>query len=116
MPISTTNHKGQEIVILDFGDSTEEEAIDLINQFADKVAQDKKEIKTLVRLGKIVLSNKFLAAAKQVAPKYEQYETRCAILGITGIKNILLKGYNAVRKKPLTPFNDEIAALDYLAS
>ena len=38
-----------------------------------------------------------------------------AILGVTGVKKILLKGYNLFTSTSVTPFETEVEAKDYLA-
>ena len=59
---------------------------------------------------------RFMAAAKARAPEIEASVDRQAIVGVDGIKSILLRAFNAVSQgTPLKPFSSEQEAKDYLA-
>jgi hypothetical protein len=55
----------------------------------------------------------------EVARKYEKevmdkHKAKRAVLGVTGAKEVLLKGFNLFTKNKLTPFQNRQHALDYL--
>jgi len=59
----------------------------------------------------------FLARARALAPRIEARLEKQAVLGVTGVKSVLLAGFNLVSKGvPLRPFPTEAAAKDYLVA
>ncbi|MBN2340265.1 MAG: hypothetical protein JXX29_05675 [Deltaproteobacteria bacterium] len=62
------------------------------------------------------VENEFMDKAKSIGKELEALTDKSAILGITGVKKILLMAYNKVAKGSLKPFDDETAAKDYLVN
>jgi hypothetical protein len=59
----------------------------------------------------------FLEASKKVEKEVlTQYKLKWAIMGISGPKVILLRGFNLLAKTKLEPFDSREAALNYLSA
>jgi len=61
-------------------------------------------------------SNEFLNAASKHKELFDSKTIKTAVLGVTGIKKILLNGYNAFVKKKQVPFATKEDALEYLVN
>jgi len=59
-------------------------------------------------------SSEFMNTAKKYKELFDNKTLKTAILGITGIKKILLNGYNAFVRKKQMPFDTKEEALEYL--
>ena len=60
-------------------------------------------------------STEFMQRAKQLGKEiFDSRTSKSAVLGVTGIKKILLNGYNMIVKNKLEPFDTKEEALEYL--
>ncbi|HEX8497104.1 MAG TPA: hypothetical protein VF661_07900 [Actinomycetales bacterium] len=64
-----------------------------------------------------VPSTEFMAKVKQMGKEvYEPRQTKIAVLGIDGLKGLLLKGYNKVSRASARPFASKDEAIAYLTA
>jgi len=61
-------------------------------------------------------SNEFMNHANKHKELFDRKTIKTAVLGITGIKKLLLNGYNVFVKKKQIPFETKEEALEYLVS
>jgi hypothetical protein len=59
--------------------------------------------------------SRFMAASKAIAKDADALVDKQAIVGVDGMKGILLKAYKAVGGATLKPFDTETRAKEYLA-
>ena len=59
---------------------------------------------------------KTMAAIKDLTKKTKPYEKKSAVIGVTGIKGILLSAVKVFASHSIAPFSDEKEALDWLVS
>jgi hypothetical protein len=59
-------------------------------------------------------SDEFMARTRELSPLFQSKTKKEAVLGIKGLKKILLHAYNAFSKSKLLQFNTKEEALDYL--
>lgn len=118
MEIAWNEHKGKKILVVDYtGIKMEKEMIAHVENTVAMLHGVEKgtEIKMLVDLTGCYVTPGFLDASKKREREIvDQFKVKRAVLGITGPKAILLKGYNLFAKQKLEPFNSKEAALDYL--
>ncbi|MEL7145944.1 MAG: hypothetical protein AAFO69_06220, partial [Bacteroidota bacterium] len=74
------------------------------------------DIKILSDFTNAYASLEFMTQLKQYGKDLGRKTDKAAVVGIDGLKEILLKGYNMVAKKPTMPFRNKIQALTYLTS
>ena len=120
MPITTITHKGKNIVFISFEDyDTKEKMVQSTYDLRDYVlAQPEGHVLVLMDSTHAKGSREFMAAAKESRLEVRKTKnTSSAAIGISGVKMVLLKGYNAIVKSGATvPFNTKEEALDYLVS
>ncbi|PIB36648.1 hypothetical protein BFP72_15185 [Reichenbachiella sp. 5M10] len=120
MSISQITHQGKRIIFVDYSQcKNKKEMIDVVSQVADYLlALPDPHLLLLFDYTNAHGSTEFMNAAKAAREKILQSKTtKSAALGITGIKKILLNGYNAVSgEAKMKPFDNKEAALAYLLS
>jgi hypothetical protein len=109
------NHKGKEIVFLDFSDCPVEEAESVINA-AKPIIREKPE-KTVLTLtytdgGKF--DSDIISSLKEFTRGNEPYVKAAAVVGITGLQKIVLDAVSFFSRREFATFDDMEEAKDYL--
>lgn len=117
MGISYITHKGKKILYIDYSQcKTIESTLELLEQVKQEYLKTTGEIRTLNNFEGAFGSSEYMKKANQYGKEiFNQRTAKNAALGISGIKKILLLGYNAIVKDKIMPFETKEAALDYLA-
>lgn len=116
MAVKWIEHKGKRILYVDFKGLDEEEMIAQLDVLAKEIAKSSGELLILNNFEGSRATTKFMTRAKQtgkerVGPKV----AKSAAVGITGVKEVLLVGYNKFTGRNLVSFKTEAQALDWLA-
>ncbi|UXP33134.1 hypothetical protein N6H18_04095 [Reichenbachiella agarivorans] len=118
MPITQITHQGKKIIFVDYeGCRNKQDMLDMVVQSTDYLlAQPDKHLLILFDYTHAHGSSEYMRLAKESRDKiYQTKTTKSAAIGISGIKRILLNGYNALSSaKGMQPFDTKSAALDYL--
>lgn len=118
MAITTITHNGRKIILADYSDCKgKEEMIQLARDLTIfLLEQPEKELLILFDYTDSYLSSDFMNVVKEEREKFYKTKTaKGAALGITGVKKVLLKGYNALRRGAgIQMFDTKIDALNYL--
>lgn len=113
-------YKGKKIITVSYEDfQSKELMIDSAKRLADYIlSQPEKHIRVFIDLTDALGSREFMAASKDARLRvYNEKTTTSAAIGVTGMKKVLLKGYNAISKtKGIVPFSTKEKALEYLVS
>ena len=116
MSVSIITHKGREIVYADYTACQSQEDIIEVAKRCEAAMIDKQNVRCLHNFIDVTVTTKALNYGKEAANNtWNDRVTRGAFLGVTGIKKILLQGFNLVSKIKWIPFETETEALDYLA-
>ena len=120
MPIDQTTHKGKKIIMVSYEDfQSKDLMIESAKRLADYIlSQPEKHIRVFMDLTEALGSREFMAASKAARLRvYAEKTTTSAAIGVTGMKKVLLKGYNAISKsKGVVPFDTKGQALEYLVN
>lgn len=116
MEIKWLEHKGKKVLIVDYtGIKMEKDMIHHLRSAIPYIDQAEKPLLLLSDLTGCYATPGFMDAARQVEKEVlSKHQIKQAILGITGAKEILLKGFNLISKNKLTPFHDRTEALNFL--
>ncbi len=111
------DYKGKEILLDDYTNLQGEELVETIEVLTNHLMNSgKKEILLLIDLNNSYTNkevvNAFTEAGKRVRPVVK----RTAVLGITGVKKILLNVVNKLSSIDANPFSTEEDAKDWLIS
>lgn len=116
MGISYINYKGKRIMMIDYTKcKTSPEMIQLLEQVADEYRKSGEKFLTVNDFTGNFGNDDFMKRAKELGPEvFDEKTLKSAILGITGVKKILLLAYNKFVKNKLVPFETKEEALEYL--
>lgn len=117
MSLSYIYHKGKKILFIDYSNCKRiEDMLSVLDEVKKEFKKTSDNFLTLNNFNNAFGSKEFMAKANKYAKEiFDKRTTKSAVLGITGIKKILLNGYNNFVKNKQVPFDTKEKALDYLA-
>ena len=118
MPISIIEHKGKKIIFSDYSPyRTTEELIKTL-RYAEQLWMANPDVSlALTDVTGTTLDTTFMSEAKKMAQRtFNEKTKKAAVLGVTGLKKVLLNGFNLVAKIKWLPFDSKEAAMDFLVS
>jgi hypothetical protein len=108
--------KGKKILYVDYRKHTEDEMIDLLEKEANMMKENGKT-KLIVNFDGAAVPPNFLKRAKELGKETINPNTdKSAIVGVDGIKAILLKAYNTFSGDKLHPVKTLDEAKEYVIS
>ena len=115
MSIEWIDHKGKKILYINYSGLTKGEEIDQIEKATQILIDTKsKENLTLSDLRKALVDQDFVEKSKEKGKISKDYTKKAAVLGIDGVRKILLKAVNAFSGNPREPFSTMEDAKDWL--
>lgn len=116
MSAELITHNGKKIVFGDYSKcNTKEKMIEKLYEVETLMQKQTGPVLYLADLTKTHGSIEFMTAAKEVAKRTFNHKVeKAALLGISGIKKVLLNGFNAVSSQKFEPFDTKEMALDFL--
>lgn len=118
MSISFLYHKGKKIMYVDYTQcKTPKEMLAVLESVRQQYEKTTESYLTINDFTGTYGSDEFMKKAHELGPKvFDKRTIKSAVLGITGIKKILLQGYNLIIKHKQVPFNTKQEALEYLVA
>ncbi len=118
MPVSYINHHGRKILHVNFKDiKTKETVMQDIDLMAKFYEESTEKIYLLLDVRGTFTDPDVMDKLKHYGKTvFKGKSEKRAILGVGGIKKILLRAYSMVTGTNVTPFEDEEKAKDYLAN
>ncbi|WP_425390937.1 hypothetical protein [Ekhidna sp.] len=118
MPINKITHKGKEIMFCDFKDMKNKQAIfDQLDEMANTFKQTKGNLLVLTDVRGTKNDPEIVDKTKRLGKEvFSVYAKKRAIIGMDGLRGLILKGYNAITGNDLKPFPTLEEAKDYLAA
>lgn len=116
MSAELIKYNGRKIVFGDYSEcKTKEKMIEKLLEVEQLMHKQHGMVLYLADLTNTHGSREFMKAAKEVANRTFNHKVeRAALLGIVGIKKVLLNGFNAVSKYKFEPFDNKELALEFL--
>jgi hypothetical protein len=115
MSLSYITYKGKRILFVDYTQcKNTAEMINVLEIVKNEYEKSSNPFLAINDFTGTYGSNEFLNAASKHKELFDSKTIKTAVLGITGIKKILLNGYNAFVKKKQVPFDTKEEALEYL--
>jgi hypothetical protein len=110
-------HNGKEIFFVDYSQCKDKwEMIKLLEASADFYRRSNTKILSLSDFHNIKGSSEFMDAAKKLNKEVlDDWTEKGAVIGVSGLKKVLLQGYNLIASQKLIPFDTKEEALKYLA-
>jgi hypothetical protein len=108
------NYKGKKILSVDYKGLNEDEMIKLLEEESALIIKGKENILYFGDFTNTVLTTKFVNRATELGKITEKLTTRGALVGITGMKAVLLNTYNMFTGAKMKAFAHEAEAKEYL--
>lgn len=113
--VQKIQYKGKEILYINYqGIVGEDKMIETLHEAEDVILSDNKPHLQLSNISDAFATPGYMIAAKKFGKKTQSLTTKSAIIGITGVKALLLKSYNLVSGDKLKAFNTLEEAKEYL--
>lgn len=112
--IQKIQYKGKEIIYVNYAGLREKEMIEVLGQVEALILSDNKPHLQLVNITDAFATPGYMAAVKKFGQKTQSLTAKAAIVGITGVKALLLRSYNFISGSKLIAFNTEEEAKEYL--
>jgi hypothetical protein len=108
-------HKGKQILFMKFGGLSKEEQLDLIKKCTQIIVDTKRtDNLTMFDVSNMFASEEFMAMTRENSKITTPFVKRSAVIGVEGVKKVLLNALNAVQKKPRVAFSNIEQAKDWL--
>ncbi len=116
MSAELITHNGKIIVFGDYSEcNNKEKMIAKLHEVEQLMLKQEGLVLYLADLNKTHGSVEFMTAVKEVARRTFNHKVdKAALLGITGVKKVLLNGFNKVSKQKFEPFDTKALALEFL--
>jgi hypothetical protein len=117
MSVEWIEHKGKRILYVDYSGMQEEEGIKNLETQADLMRTLTESVLVLANYQGTYATPTFMKYVQTLGREVIEPKTKKgALIGITGIKKLLLNTYNMVTGGSLKAFPDRESALEYLVS
>jgi len=117
MSLELITHRGKTIIFVDYSVcKSDEELLQHHAEFEQLVIKQPGKVLALGDVTNTKLNTEFMATAKNIAKRtLNDKLEKGAFLGVTGLKKVLLNGFNLASKIKFLPFESKAEALEYLA-
>jgi hypothetical protein len=116
MGIEWVSHKDKKILHIKYSGLSAEEMKEQIIEATNTIVNSKSEDNlVLTDMLDCFVDGDFIELAKKQGKKSLPFCRKSAIVGVTGIKKVLLKAVNAISPKPRVPFASVEEAMEWLA-
>jgi hypothetical protein len=113
--VQKIQYKDKEILYIDYHDLVgDDKMIATLNAAEHVILSDNEPHLQLVNFTNAFATPGYMAAAKKFGNKTQHLTSKSAIIGITGVKALLLKSYNFVSGEKLKAFGTLEQAKEYL--
>jgi len=109
-------YESQEIIYVDYRGQSEEEMLATAEKLRDWLLAERRYHLRLVNISEAYATPKFTSFIRQMGKETRDIPVKAAIVGITGAKKVLLKGYNRLLGGAMRPFDSEEEAKAFLVS
>jgi phenylalanyl-tRNA synthetase beta subunit len=114
MSASWIDYKGKEILFIDYRGLGMEESLETLNRANEMMQERGGKILVLVDTRDTYTSPEFMARLKESGKQLGSVMEKQAVVGITGLKAILLDAYNRFTGASLRPFSTQEEAKEWL--
>ena len=111
------DYKGKKILYVQYTGLKAPEMLGLIKTASEMiVAAKSNQVLSLTDVTDCFVNQEFLDLSKKQSAITLQYTKKAAIIGIVGLKKVLLNGLNAFTSNPRVPFDTLQQAKDWLVA
>ena len=112
-----TAHKGKQVLYIDYSGLRGEEFLPVINKVPPFYAgQPDNTVLCLTDVRNAFGNEQVVEALKRISKQMKRFERKSAVIGVTGIKGVLLMAVNLFSGQSIKSFDSEEQALDWLVA
>ncbi len=116
MSLKYITHQSKEILIVSFRDcSNTEEMIALATKLKAEVQNSPGNLRILSDYEGVMLNAEYMSKVKEMGKEVQGKVTKSAVIGVGGVKKILLNAYNRYTRRNMVAFDSYDQAMSYLA-
>jgi len=109
--------KDQWFLYLDCRELDEKQLLEILDEAAEILKPMTAKVPVMANVEGTTLSTEFMEKLKQLATEvYAEKVDYSAIVGVSGVKKVLLSSYNFLLKQDMRAFNNEEEALEWIIS
>ncbi len=113
--INYIKENGKDIIHSDLRDTKDADMVQIINDETARILERNERFRIIVDVTDSFTTPKFMKAAYQFAGSSKHLMIKGAVLGISGVKKVLLRGYNRIAAPHiLEPFDTMEEAIAYV--
>jgi hypothetical protein len=116
MKVNWIYHKNKRILYSDYRGMDTDTMITQLKHEADIILKEPSDVLYMANFENTVIAPQFMKVANELGKTTEKKVTKSSIIGITGLKGVLLNSYNLFTGSKMRAFKDENAAKDYLVN
>jgi hypothetical protein len=116
MSVEWIEHKGKKILYIRYTGLKPAEMLDQVRKATAMIVDSKSnDVLTLSDITDCYVGKDFMELMKEQGAISLPLTKKAAVVGVTGLKNVLLRASNAISPKPRVPFDTVELARDWLA-
>jgi hypothetical protein len=115
MNIKWITHSNKRILYSDYRGLNSEQMISQIKQEAEIILKAGSKILYLGNFEGTVVDSAFMKIANELGKKTQVLNEKSAVVGVSGMKTVMLNTYNLFTKGQLKAFSTEEKALEFLS-
>ncbi len=116
-PYAVISHRGKNIVVVDIAHTAPAETISALKEAQKRIAENPpKSILMLTDVTDTTYNKDVSAAIQDFSAKNTPYVMRSAVVGVDGLKQVLLRTVNLITRREIKSFPSRQEALDWLAN
>jgi hypothetical protein len=117
MPVSIREFEGKKYVYGDFTNLSEPKCIECLEALAALISAQPGKVRSVSNFAGATLGSAFMSRAKALGKTvFEPRAEKQALLGIDGLKKMLLSAYVKFTGSKMKPFDSEPEALKFIVS
>jgi hypothetical protein len=118
MSYSFIHYKNKKILVIDYRQcKTANDTINVIEEVKKEYKRTSEKYLAFSDFTNAPVNNEYMDMVKKYAKEiFDERTSKRACIGITGMKKILLNGFNLFSKNKMYPFDSKEEALEYLVN
>lgn len=114
MKVSWIEYKGKRILFSDYSGCTVEQMISQLKTETNMILQENGNVLYLADFTNTVISPDYMKAVNEAGKKTKSIVNKSALVGISGMKAMLMNTFNMITGLKARAFSDLILAKEYL--
>jgi hypothetical protein len=116
MKANFISHKSKRILYVDYRGLNTSEMLDQLEYESNLILKEAEPVLYLANFENTVVASDFMNRANELGKKTEKKTAKSAVVGVSGMKKVLMNTYSLFTGSKMKAFNTEEEAKDYLTA